>query len=98
MYELFATAFLNDADQKVASSIISGYGWDTPKKRLYRVLHYHSGNPNNPKGLTKTDNIQSVPPEPDILTLGLPNTEQPPPPGSRLIEPEWKELGNILKK
>lgn len=98
MYELFATAFVNDADFKVASSIISGYSWDTPKNRLYRVLYYHSKNPNNPKGITKTDNIQGMPPEPDILTLGLPNTEPPSAPGSRFIDPEWRELGSILKK
>lgn len=98
MYELSATAFVTDIDQKVASSIISGYSWDTPHKRIYRYLYFDGANPNQPKGLTKTDSIQGMPPEQDIFALGLPNNDPPPPPTARFIDPEWSVLSNILKK
>lgn len=98
MYELFTTAFVSDVDQKVASSIISGYAWDTPHKRLYRVLYFAGANPNHPKGLTKTSSIQGLPEEPDIFAMGLPIYEPPPPPGTRIIDPDWQELSNVLKK
>ncbi|CAN8104389.1 unnamed protein product [Discula destructiva] len=98
MYELFATAFVNDADLETASSILSGYGWDSLHKRVYRDLYFAGVNPNHPKGLAKTNSIQGMPPEPDVFAIGLPNFEPPPPAGTRIVEPEWQELSNILKK
>lgn len=98
MYELFTSAFLTDAELKVASSIISGYSWDTPHRRLYRVLYFRGANPNHPKGLTKTDNIQGKPPETDLFALGLPNADLAPPSNARFLDPEWNELSNILNK
>lgn len=98
MYELFTTAFLSDADHKVASSLISGYGWDLVHKRLYRDLYFAGTSPNHPKGLTKSFNIQGILPEPDIFTIGLSSYDPPPPSGTRIVDPDWQDLSNILKK
>lgn len=92
------TAFLSEADYDAAASIISGYSWDTPHKRLYRVLYFAGTNPNNPRPLTKTSNIHGLPPEPDPFSFGLPNTEPPPPPNARFVDPGWSELSDILKR
>ncbi|KAF3765607.1 hypothetical protein M406DRAFT_329495 [Cryphonectria parasitica EP155] len=98
MYELFMTAFINDADHDALVSILSGYTWDDSRQRIYRVLHFAGANPNQPKPITKRNHIYGVPPEPDIFSLGLPNTDIPPLMPSGHIDPAWKELSEILKR
>lgn len=98
MYELFLTAFINDVDLKVLVSLLSGYAWDTPHERIYRVSYFAGVDPDQPKPITKTSKIYGLPPEPDIFTLGLPNFEPPPNLPNSHIDPAWKELSDILKR
>lgn len=98
MYELFMTAFLNDVDLDAARSILSGYSWDEPHRRLYRVLHFVGANSNQPKALTKRNNIHGLPPEPDPFSYGLPSTEPTLNPSARYFDSAWNELSDIVKR
>lgn len=98
MYEVFITAFLNDVDFQTARSLLSGYCDDQPHPRIYRVLSFAGTSPNQPKGLTKKNNIHGIPPEPDIFSLGLPGAEPAPDPSARYFDPSWNELNDVLKK
>lgn len=98
MYELFMTAVINDVDFDRARSVLSGYSWDEPHKRLYRVLFFNSADATSPKPITKLTNIHGLPPPPDPFAAGLPGWEPPPDPNAPYFDPEWKALSDILKR
>ncbi|PSR99284.1 hypothetical protein BD289DRAFT_479651 [Coniella lustricola] len=96
MYELFMTAFVREADVNTLLAILSGYAWDSPRHRVHRVLHFAGASPNQPRGITKRSHIQEVPAEPDVFSLGLPNSTEVSQQQTTIAD--WKQLSDILSK
>ncbi|KXJ96645.1 mediator complex, subunit Med18 [Microdochium bolleyi] len=97
MYELFLTTTVSREDFEMASALLQGLTWMTPRHTVHRVLNY--AGPAQPRGLPKTRTFQPLSPAAAAAAAAA-GQQQAGQQQQQLIRqfPLWQELGKHLSR